>query len=158
MLETFTNTATHIYFACGPTDFRKQTESLSALVSAQFRLDPYAGDSVFVFCNKKRNAIKVLRYDHNGFILASKKLLDGMKFQWPRTPDEVKEVTPQQLKWLLDGLSIEQKKHIMTWKCQEKTVVISTIKSTKISTQSLIKSAFFKGLSVNARCICIYSK
>ena len=37
-------------------------------------------------------------------------LLDGMKFQWPRTPEEVKEVTHQQLKWLLDGLSIEQKK------------------------------------------------
>ena len=110
MLETFTNTATHIYFACGPTDFRKQTESLSALVSAQFKLDPYVGNCVFVFCNKRRNAIKILRYDHNGFILASKKLLDGMKFQWPRTPDEVKEVTQQQLKWLLDGLSIEQKK------------------------------------------------
>ena len=65
---------------------------------------------VCLFSVKKRNAIKVLRYDHNGFILASKKLLDGMKFQWPRTPEEVKEVTHQQLKWLLDGLSIEQKK------------------------------------------------
>ena len=110
MLENFTNNATHIYFACGPTDFRKQTESLSSLLSAQFKLDPYLQDCVFVFCNKKRNAFKVLRYDNNGFILASKKLLDGMKFQWPRTPEDVKEVTQQQLKWLLDGLLIEQKK------------------------------------------------
>ena len=110
MLENFIRNATHIYFACGATDFRKQTESLASLVSAQFKLDPYLQDCVFVFCNKKRNAIKVLRYDHNGFILASKKLLDGMKFQWPRTPEEVKEVTYQQLKWLFDGLSIEQKK------------------------------------------------
>ena len=98
MLENFIRNATHIYFACGATDFRKQTESLASLVSAQFKLDPYLQDCVFVFCNKKRNAIKVLRYDHNGFILASKKLLDGMKFQWPRTPEEVKEVTYQQLK------------------------------------------------------------
>ena len=54
--------------------------------------------------------MKDMGYEHNGVILASKEILDGMKFQWPRTPDEVKEVTPQQLKWLLDGLSIEQKK------------------------------------------------
>ncbi|RGF01350.1 hypothetical protein DW256_14930 [Ruminococcus sp. AM22-14LB] len=33
-----------------------------------------------------------------------------MKFQWPRTPDEVKEITFQQVEWLLQGLEIEQKK------------------------------------------------
>lgn len=109
MLERFSKTASHIIFACGPTDFRKQSESLTNLVSANFKLDPYEDDYIFVFCNKKRNAIKMFRYDHNGFVLASKKLLDGMKFQWPRTPDEITEVTQQQLKWLLDGLSIEQK-------------------------------------------------
>ena len=32
-----------------------------------------------------------------------------MKFQWPRNKDEVKEITKQQLEWLLDGLEIEQK-------------------------------------------------
>ncbi|WP_353050533.1 IS66 family insertion sequence element accessory protein TnpB [Bacteroides acidifaciens] len=45
---------------------------------------------MLLFCNLKRNGIKVLRYDSNGFILASKKLLDGMKFQWPKTPEGVK--------------------------------------------------------------------
>lgn len=50
----------------------------------------------------------MLRYDSNGFILASKKLLDGMKFQWPKTPEEVKEVSYQQVEWLLQGLKIEQ--------------------------------------------------
>jgi transposase len=76
----------------------------------QFRLDPYQGEFVFIFCNKKRDSIKVLRYDQNGFILATKKLLDNMKFQWPRTPDEVKEISFQQVEWLLQGLEIEQKK------------------------------------------------
>lgn len=32
-----------------------------------------------------------------------------MKFQWPRTPDEVKEITFQQVEWLLQGLEIERK-------------------------------------------------
>ena len=45
-------------------------------------------------------------------ILATKKLLDDMKFQWPRTPDEVKEISIQQVEWLLQGLQIEQKKPI----------------------------------------------
>lgn len=37
--------------------------------------------------------LMILRCDSNGFILASKKLLEDMKFQWPRTPDEVKEIS-----------------------------------------------------------------
>ena len=52
----------------------------------------------------------ILRYDSNGFILASKKLLEDMKFQWPKTPEEVKEISFQQVEWLLQGLEIEQKK------------------------------------------------
>ena len=44
--------------------------------------------------------------------LPQKKLLDGMKFQWPRNTEEVKEITGQQLEWLLEGLEIEQKKAI----------------------------------------------
>ena len=35
-----------------------------------------------------------------------------MKFQWPRTPDEVKEISFKQVEWLLQGLEIEQKKPI----------------------------------------------
>ena len=70
----------------------------------------YIINHAVTFYIRKRNAIKVLRYDNNGFVLATKKLLDGMKFQWPRNKDEVKEITGQQLEWLLDGLEIEQKK------------------------------------------------
>ena len=40
----------------------------------------------------------------------NQKLLDDMKFQWARTPDEVKEISFQQVEWLLQGLEIEQKK------------------------------------------------
>ena len=40
----------------------------------------------------------------------NQKLLDDMKFQWLRTPNEVKEISFQQVEWLLQGLEIEQKK------------------------------------------------
>lgn len=110
MMRRLAEDASHIFLATGPTDFRKQIPGLAAAVSMQFKLDPFEGTSVFIFCNKKRDAIKVLRYDQNGFLLATKKLLDGMKFQWPRTPDEVKQVSFQQAGWLLQGLKVEQEK------------------------------------------------
>lgn len=99
-----------IYIAYGATDFRKQTSSLCSIVRHTFGMNPY-NKSAYIFCNKKRNSIKVLCYDKNGFILAQKTLLDTekMKFQWPRNPSELKNITKQQLNWLLSGLKIEQK-------------------------------------------------
>lgn len=100
MMRRLAEDASHIFLACGATDFRKQISGLVSIVSMQFKLDPFQGTCVFIFCNKKRDSIKVLRYDKNGFLLATKKLLDGMKFQWPRTPNEVKKISFQQVEWL----------------------------------------------------------
>lgn len=100
----------HIYLALGYTDFRKQISSLVSLVQLQFGKDPFLDSSVFIFCNKKKDSVKILRYDKNGFVLAHKKLLDQMKFQWPKDAQMVKEVTHKQVEWLLEGLEIEQKK------------------------------------------------
>ena len=110
MMRRFLSDTNHIYLACGATDFRKQIAGLVAMVQMQFKLDPYKDCCAFIFCNKRRNGIKILRYDSNGFILASKKLLEDMKFQWPKTPEEVKEISFQQVEWLQQGLEIEQKK------------------------------------------------
>jgi transposase len=110
MISRLIEDSSHIYVACGATDFRKQMDGLALMVNSQFKLDPFSDQCTFVFCNRKRNAIKVLRYDGNGFILASKKLLNGMKFQWPKTPLEAREISSRQMMWLLQGLSIDQKK------------------------------------------------
>ena len=85
----------------------RQTESLVSMVNLQFGMDPFSKRCVFILCNKRRNAIKVLRYDKNGFILA---LLENMKFQWPKDDFDVKEVSIRQVEWLLQGLSIDQEK------------------------------------------------
>ena len=58
--------ATRIFLACGYTDFRKQIPGLVASVTLSFKLDPYNGDYVFIFCNRKRDSIKVLRYEEKG--------------------------------------------------------------------------------------------
>lgn len=73
-------------------------------------MDPFADTCVFIFCNKKKDSIKVLRYDKNGFILAHKKLLEKMKFQWPKDTEMTKKISLKQVEWLFAGLEIKQKK------------------------------------------------
>ena len=110
MLGAFIQEAEHIYIACGATDFRKQINGL---------LNSYSESCVFIFCNRKHNAIKVLRFDENGFVLATKKLINKMKFQWPGNTDEIKDVSFQQVRLLLEGLEIEQKRALKSIKRTE---------------------------------------
>ena len=111
MIKDLLQSISKVYIAYGATDFRKQIDSLCIEVKSKFHLNPYE-KAAFIFFNKKRNSIKVLCYDKNGFILAQKKLLDKekMKFQWPRNSQEMKNITIEQLNWLLSGLKINQEK------------------------------------------------
>ena len=107
MINDMLNNIENIYIAYGITDFRKQTYSLCNLVKEKFGLDPFS-NAAFIFCNRRRNSIRVLCYDRNGFVLAQKSLLDtqNMKFQWPRNKNEIHLITKEQLRWLLSGLKI----------------------------------------------------
>ena len=96
-----------VYLAPGVTDLRKSIDGLSALVSAVFELDPFS-DRWFVFCNRQRNKLKILRWDTNGFWLYYRRLERG-GFKWPIQTGPALSITRRQLQWLLDGLSIEQK-------------------------------------------------
>lgn len=99
-----------IYIACGKTDMRKSIDGLSAIVSQNFNLNPFE-NVLFLFCGGKRDRIKALLWEGDGFLLLYKRLEDGV-FQWPRTTEEVRKITPQQYRWLIEGLSIDQKKVI----------------------------------------------
>jgi len=100
--------AGHIYVACGYTDMRKSIDGLAACVKQSFHLDPFS-NSLFLFCGRRCDRIKALYWESDGFVLLYKRLENGI-FQWPRSENEAKIITAQQLRWLLEGLSIEQPK------------------------------------------------
>ncbi|MCL6577428.1 IS66 family insertion sequence element accessory protein TnpB [Kyrpidia sp.] len=104
MLE---NPGQRVYLACGSTDLRKSIDGLAVLVKEQFELDPFS-PCLFAFCNRKRDKLKILQWDHNGFWLHYRRLERGT-FQWPdENPSGTLKITRRQLQWLLDGLSLNQ--------------------------------------------------
>ncbi|MBE3519515.1 MAG: IS66 family insertion sequence element accessory protein TnpB [Firmicutes bacterium] len=96
-----------VYLACGATDLRKSIDGLAALVKESFHLDPFSR-SLFVFCNRQKNKLKILKWEHNGFWLYYRRLERG-KFRWPDKNDgDTMAVDYRQLRWLLDGLELRQ--------------------------------------------------
>jgi transposase len=87
---------------------RKSIDALAALVQEGFGLDPFA-PSLFVFCNRQRDKLKILLWDHNGFWLLYRRLERGT-FQWPTGREGVLAISSRELRWLLDGLTMEQRK------------------------------------------------
>jgi transposase len=96
-----------VYLAPGATDLRKSIDGLSAMVSAVFEMDPFS-DCWFVFCNRQRDKLKILRWDTNGFWLYYRRLERG-RFKWPVQTGAPVSITRRQLSWLLDGMTIEQR-------------------------------------------------
>lgn len=99
-----------VYLACGSTDLRKSIDGLAVLVKERFKLDPFS-PCLFVFCNRSRDKLKILQWEHNGFWLHYRRLEKG-RFQWPaeNTEQTVTTTSRRELNWLLDGLSIHQRR------------------------------------------------
>jgi transposase len=93
-----------VYIALGATDMRKSINGLSLLVEEQFDLDLFSG-SLFAFCNRKRDIVKILYWADNGFCIWMKRLEEDI-FRWPDCEAEVMEVSGEALGWLLHGLDL----------------------------------------------------
>jgi transposase len=96
-----------VYLACGCTDLRKSIDGLAALVQEGLGLNPFS-PCLFVFCNRERNKLKLLYWEHNGFWLFYRRLERGT-FQWPKDQRDTVTVTTRELLWLLDGLVLSQR-------------------------------------------------
>ena len=100
--------AKHIFIVCGKTDMRQGIDGLARVISDTYHLDLF-DNALFLFCGGKSDRFKALYWDQNGFILLYKRLESG-KLQWPRKKEEVRQLTSQELRWLLEGLSLQQPK------------------------------------------------
>jgi len=99
-----------IYVVCGYTDMRKSIDGLAAMIKGTFGMDPFA-PSLFLFCGQRRDRLKALCWEGDGFVLLYKRLESG-NFKWPRTPKQARRLSKQEFRWLMEGLAIEQPKAI----------------------------------------------
>jgi transposase len=93
-----------IYLYRDPVDFRKSFRGLAAIVEQALGHNPFDG-GLYAFTNRRRDKIKLLIWEDNGFVLYYKSLAEE-KFRWPRPEDAVMPLTGQQINWLLDGYDI----------------------------------------------------
>lgn len=100
----------HVYIACGRTDMRRSINGLAAIVQSMYHLNPFSR-SLFLSCGGSKSKIKALLWEADGFVLLYKRYENG-SLKWPRDENEVRELSPQQLRWLLEGLSIDQPKAV----------------------------------------------
>lgn len=106
--------AVNIYIITGYTDMRKSIDGLCAVILNQLQTEP-DGRSIYLFCGKRCDRIKILLREPDGYVLLYKRLdvVQG-RYRWPRNKDEVKPITWQQFDWLMSGLEIQQPKALKT--------------------------------------------
>jgi transposase len=94
-----------VYLYRAPVDMRKQMDGLSILAKEVMQLEPMSG-ALFAFINRRRDKLKLLLWERNGFIVWYKRL-ERHRFHWPRHVDEtVLMLSGEQLNWLLDGYDV----------------------------------------------------
>ena len=99
-----------VYIVTGYTDLRRSIDGLAMIIKAQLQLDPYS-TALFLFCGRRCDRIKGLLWEGDGFLLLYKRLDNGV-FRWPRNEYEAKKLNEQQIRWLMEGLEIDQPKAI----------------------------------------------
>lgn len=96
-----------IYLAVEPCDMRKSFNGLYALAEEMLQADPKNG-ALFVFCNRRRNRLKILYYDGTGLWVMAKRLEEGT-FSWPKPSESGQrrlKLAPEALAMLTDGIDL----------------------------------------------------
>jgi len=103
--------AEKIFLITGSTDMRRSICSLSVLIQQTYKEDPFS-KSMYLFCGRGNDKLKAIIWEGDGWLLLYKRLENKGRFNWPRSASEARQITRQQLRWLLEGLNIDQPKAI----------------------------------------------
>lgn len=96
-----------VYVCLTPCDMRKSFDGLHALVREHLELDAFAGH-LFVFASRRKDRVKILYWDRDGFALWSKRLEEGT-YAMPAagSTENRREITTQELGALLSGIDLQ---------------------------------------------------
>lgn len=109
------NSLPEVFICLQAIDFRKGINGLAAMVEIELGLSPFA-EALYVFSNRRRNQVKILYWERNGFCLWQKRL-EQDRFHWLKgSSARAEKITGQQLNWLLDGYDIARFKPHKTLK------------------------------------------
>lgn len=98
----------NVFLAVKPVDMRRGIDTLTQYVQDELQTSWHEG-AAFVFTNKARSRIKVLRWDKHGVWLCVRRLHKG-HFRWPRANEASWSLTPDEFSWLLSGVDWQQVK------------------------------------------------
>lgn len=99
-----------VYLSTAPCDMRRSFDGLHALVAGVLRMDAFAGH-LFVFSNRRKDRVKILYWDRDGFAVWAKRLEEGTYAMPFGEPGEARrEITAQELGALLSGIDLSQAK------------------------------------------------
>lgn len=101
----------NVFIVCGYTDLRSGIDRLASIIEAQTGKKPFEPDTLYLFCGRRTDRIKGLVWENDGFLLLYKRLAQG-KYQWPRNEQDVRLLSPQQFRWLMEGLTVTPKKSV----------------------------------------------
>lgn len=94
-----------VYLCVDPVDFRKSISGLSLIVEQSLDLNPFES-VLYVFINRKRDKLKILYWERNGFCLWYKSLQQE-RFKWPASIGKSTVVlSSEELNWLIDGFDL----------------------------------------------------
>lgn len=96
---------TKVFVASNPVSMHKSFDGLAALVQAQFKLEPIS-EQIFIFFNRKRDKVKCLYWDRNGFCLWYKRLEKGRFPKLRINSNKPIKMTLIELSMLLEGIDL----------------------------------------------------
>ena len=98
-----------VYLCLMACDMRKSFDGLHRLVREHLELDALGGH-LFVFASRRRDRLKILYWDRDGFAVGSKRLEEGTyAVPLAESPEERRrEITMQELGAILSGIDLNQ--------------------------------------------------
>ena len=106
-------TPRRILIARDPVDFRKSIDGIAALCEISLKEPPLDG-TLYVFTNRRGNALKMLIWTNGGFLLLYKRLERG-KFRFPPLSDDRGVISTAELAALMEGIDLTKARRLSRW-------------------------------------------